>query len=68
MGRKRKVKKPSPPRWMYYVDLDDNCWACKNKNNCNSCKFVKTGLRERKILSKHDEQQRAREKDYNLND
>ena len=62
---KRKVKRPSPPRWMYYADLDDNCWACKNKRNCNSCKRVKEGLKERKIRSKRDQRQMAREKDEN---
>ena len=39
MGKaKRKMRPQSPWRW----ELDnDNCWFCKNRNNCNGCKLLK---------------------------
>ena len=31
--------RPQPPWWL---TLDnDNCWFCKNRNNCGSCKLLK---------------------------
>lgn len=38
MRKKYKVK-PSLPRndYTYYTLLDDNCWQCDNKHNCNNC-------------------------------
>lgn len=35
---KRKMR-PSPPNWWTFDN--DNCWFCKNRNNCNSCKLLK---------------------------
>jgi len=39
MGKPQRKPRPSPPRW-YWWD-SDNCWACKNRNNCNQCKTLK---------------------------
>lgn len=39
MGKPKRKPRPSPP---YYFWLDaDNCWRCKNKNNCTNCKALK---------------------------
>lgn len=38
MKRKRKPK-PEPPKWYFYDE--DDCWACKNRNACGSCKRLK---------------------------
>ena len=46
---------------MWFLDLDDNCWACKNKNGCGSCGRIKQGLRERKIKSKRDKRMLEKE-------
>ena len=37
----KAVRKPrlSIPRW-YWANVD-NCYACKNRNNCNQCKRLK---------------------------
>lgn len=37
MGKAKRKPKPSMPKW-YWMD-QDGCWYCKNKNNCNQCKF-----------------------------
>ena len=37
---KRRKQRPQPPK---YFDLDtDNCYRCKNKNNCGGCKVLKS--------------------------
>lgn len=36
--KKRKLR-PEPP-WWWTLD-NDNCWLCKNRNNCNGCKLLK---------------------------
>ena len=36
---KYRKKRPQPPK--YYWSDTDNCWACKDRNNCNGCKFLK---------------------------
>ena len=38
MKRKHKPR-PEPPKWYFYDE--DDCWACKNRNACNSCKRLK---------------------------
>jgi len=36
MGKAFRKPKPEIPYWEW---LDrDNCWFCKNRNNCNQCK------------------------------
>ena len=45
MGKAKRKQRPQPPRWVW---LDtDNCWFCKNKNNCNQCKLLKQFRRKR---------------------
>lgn len=39
MGKAKRKKRPQPPRW-WTLD-NDNCWFCKNKNNCGGCKLLK---------------------------
>lgn len=39
MNKKFRKPKPSPPHW-YWLD-SDNCWDCKNRNNCSGCKRLK---------------------------
>lgn len=36
--KKRKMR-PQPP-WWWTLD-NDNCWFCKNRNNCGNCKLLK---------------------------
>lgn len=38
MKRKHKPK-PQPPKWYFYDT--DNCWDCKNRNGCGSCRRLK---------------------------
>lgn len=39
MGKAKRKPRPQPPKW-YWLDSDD-CWCCKNRNNCNQCKRLK---------------------------
>lgn len=41
MKIKYRKAKPQPPKW-YWFD-SDNCYQCKNRNNCSGkgCKFLK---------------------------
>jgi hypothetical protein len=39
MGKVKRKMRPQPPKW-WMVD-NDNCWFCKNRNNCGSCKLLK---------------------------
>ena len=39
MSKAKRKARPSPPSW-YFYDNDD-CWWCKNRKNCNSCKLLK---------------------------
>ena len=36
---KRRKPKPQPPKYFNYDT--DNCYFCKNKNNCGGCKVLK---------------------------
>ena len=38
---------PSPAKW-YMIDTD-NCYGCKNRNNCNHCKLL---LQHNAIMNK----------------
>lgn len=39
MGKARRKMRPQPPRW-WTLD-NDNCWFCKNRNNCGNCRLLK---------------------------
>lgn len=39
IGKAKRKHRPSPPRW--WLLENDNCWFCKNRNNCNGCKLLK---------------------------
>ena len=39
MGKAFRKPRSSMPGW-YWADVD-NCYACKNRNNCNQCKRLK---------------------------
>ena len=39
MGKAKRKMRPQPP-WWWTLD-NDNCWFCKNRNNCGSCKLLK---------------------------
>lgn len=44
MSKPKRKPRPEPPKW-FYLDNDD-CWFCKNRNNCNQCKLLKQFRRE----------------------
>ena len=47
MGKAIRKKHPQPPWW--FVLETDNCYFCKNRNNCGGCKILKRQrARERK--------------------
>lgn len=48
---KRKLR-PSPPNWWTFDN--DNCWFCKNRNNCNSCKLLKKWENNKQRLKEKD--------------
>ena len=39
MGKVKRKMRPQPP-WWWTLD-NDNCWFCKNRNNCGNCKLLK---------------------------
>lgn len=39
MSKARRKMRPQPPKW-WTLD-NDNCWFCKDRNNCNGCKLLK---------------------------
>ena len=39
MGKAKRKMRPQPP-WWWELD-NDNCWFCKNRNNCGGCKLLK---------------------------
>ena len=39
MGKAKRKMRPQPP-WWWTLD-NDNCWFCKNRNNCGGCKLLK---------------------------
>lgn len=39
MGKAKRKMRPQPP-WWWTLD-NDNCWFCKNRNNCGNCKLLK---------------------------
>lgn len=39
MGKAKRKPRPSQPNWVWFDN--DNCWWCKNRNNCNQCKWLK---------------------------
>lgn len=44
MGKAKRKPCPSVP---HYIWLDrDDCWFCKNPNNCNQCKANRKWLKE----------------------
>lgn len=50
MSKAKRKPRPSPPKW-FFLD-NDNCWWCKNRNNCGSCKLLKQWKRN-KIEQEH---------------
>ena len=57
MKRKHKPK-PEPPKWYFYDN--DNCWDCKNRNGCGSCKRLKEfrrKWRDKKYQRRNDDVQ-----------
>lgn len=61
MGRAKRKPKPSMPRW-YWLD-QDGCWYCKNKNNCNQCKFSRKYVKEyggKKFKGRHPNKDRGK--------
>ena len=53
MKKKFRKPRPSPPPW-YWWD-NDNCWWCKNRNNCSGCKKLK------QVQAKENERNRKKE-------
>lgn len=39
MSKAKRKQRPQHP-WLWTLD-NDNCWFCKNRNNCGSCKLLK---------------------------
>lgn len=52
MTKAKRKPRPSMPRWYWLVQ--DGCWFCKSKNNCNQCKpnrkYAKKNLSKKKEI------------------
>ena len=48
MKKKRRKMRPQPP-WYFSFDTD-NCYRCKNRNDCGGCKFLIPNKRKFDIL------------------
>ncbi len=62
MGKAIRKPKPSPPKYIWYNDLDDNYWHCKNRSACNNCKICKSCVAKQKQKRDRKEQQMFRNK------
>lgn len=62
MGKAIRKPRPSPPKYIWYSDLDDHCWRCKNRNACNNCKICKSYVTKQKQKRDRKEQQMLRNK------
>ena len=62
MGKAERKPRPSPPKYIWYSGLDDNCYGCKNRNACNSCKVCKSYVAsQKKKRDRIDKQQLRKE-------
>lgn len=62
MGKAFRKPVPSPPHW-YWADTD-NCYGCKNKNNCTGCSFLKANRSEQMERQKRREKKELRKYVY----
>lgn len=44
MSKIKYRKPPTMPKWFWWGQ--DDCWFCKNKNNCSNCSVVKRYRKE----------------------
>lgn len=58
MGKPKRKPRPAMPHW-WWLDSDE-CWFCRNRNNCNQCKVARQSYKSGGKL--------AREKDRRAND
>jgi len=69
MGKAKRKVRPAVNQWMCYAILDDNCYGCKNRNNCSSCKPVRSAFKKYdKYAKKRDKQQKLKMNDKELYD
>ena len=63
MSKAKRKPRPSVPNW-WWLDTD-NCWRCKNKQNCNGCSFLKKHKKKqnRKIIKQN--RKNIQEHDFN---
>lgn len=56
MGKAKRKPRPEQPAWFWFDS--DNCWCCKNRNNCGQCKRLKQNARipvkDKRALIKDD--------------
>lgn len=62
MGKAFRKPVPSPPHW-YFLDMD-NCYCCKNRNNCNGCSLLKANRSEQMEKQKRAEKGELRKYVY----
>ena len=46
MTKKWRKPRPEPPPYFFFAN--DNCWFCKNRNNCSGCKALKQAVAHQK--------------------
>ena len=56
MGKAYRKPRPSVPHW-FFSD-NDNCWCCKNRNNCNQCRLCKENAVKEKERRNRSEKRR----------
>lgn len=59
MTNKRRKLRPEPPPYFFFES--DNCWFCKNRNNCSGCKVLKQAVAHQK---ENKRKERRREGDF----
>lgn len=65
MGKAKRKPRPQPPGY-FWLDRD-NCWRCKNKNNCTNCKALKRQrAKDRQKEKKIVNGQLQKEKNYDI--
>ncbi len=44
MGKTKRKPRPSMPKWFWW--MQDGCWYCKTRHNCNQCKACHSYMKE----------------------
>ncbi len=62
MGKSKRKPLPSPPKWYWYDSY--NCWFCKNRRNCGSCKVLKEYSKQQEEKHSRQDKEKLKKQEY----